>query len=379
MTLELLHTLTSIIRELITNTYEKNGGYKSMKKKLKITGIVLLIAVTALSLSIYLIFRTEFKSLNTLKQIEQTDAYTMTYDGDYGLDGLMKKGVSSDKDVVDYVSKHFLHGVPIEFELPDFGCTAFTSTTPDGNHFTARNFDFDDTPIMILNTKPTNGYQSISTIDLDYLGFSAGRMPHQVKLLDKAVLLASIFAPVDGMNEKGLSVSVLKLTDKQTQQETGKPGITTTTAVRMLLDKTATVDEAVALLEQYDMHASANSIFHFLVSDASGKSVVIEYVDNKMVVVDTNKVTNFYVAPGTEEKNKKQNGFDRYDIVEKAQKESKNKMNHKDAMTVLSDARSSMAKDDTDTQWSVIYDQKNKVAKYSFKTDYDHLYDFKVK
>lgn len=37
-----------------------------------------------------------------------------------------------------------------------------------------------------------------------------------------------------------------------TDQDTDKPDITTTTAVRLILDKAASVDEAVALLEQYD-------------------------------------------------------------------------------------------------------------------------------
>lgn len=64
---------------------------------------------------------------------------------------------------------------------------------------------------------------------------------------------------------------MLQLIDDKTDQQTGKPGITMTTAIRMLLDKTATVEEAIGPLKKYDMYASANGIFHFIIFDASGK------------------------------------------------------------------------------------------------------------
>ena len=53
-----------------------------------------------------------------------------------------------------------------------------------------------------------------------------------------------------------------------------------------MLDKCATVDEAVALLEQYDMHSSANSCYHFQIADASGETVVVEYIGNEMSVLE---------------------------------------------------------------------------------------------
>lgn len=41
------------------------------------------------------------------------------------------------------------------------------------------------------------------------------------------------------------------------RQDTGKLDLTTTTAVRLLLDKASDVEEALELLSQYAMHASA--------------------------------------------------------------------------------------------------------------------------
>lgn len=59
------------------------------------------------------------------------------------------------------------------------------------------------------------------------------------------------------MNEAGLAVSVNMIQDSATiEQNTNKPDITTTTAIRLLLNKAANVEEALELLRQYDMHAS---------------------------------------------------------------------------------------------------------------------------
>ena len=57
--------------------------------------------------------------------------------------------------------------------------------------------------------------------------------------------LAAPYAPLDGMNEKGLAVGVLLIDTKPTNQNTKKVDITTTTAIRLMLDKAKNVDEAL--------------------------------------------------------------------------------------------------------------------------------------
>lgn len=67
-----------------------------------------------------------------------------------------------------------------------------------------------------------------------------------------------------------------------------------------MLDKAKNVDETLELLSSYDMHSSANSCYHLQICDASGKSVVVEYVDNEMKVVYPDKnyqyATNFLLT-----------------------------------------------------------------------------------
>ena len=91
-------------------------------------------------------------------------------------------------------------------------------------------------------------------------------------LPDNIKTIAALYAPLDGMNEKGLCVAVNMISDNTTiEQNSNKPDITTTTAIRLLLDKAANVEEAIALLQQYDMHASMGMMVHFAISDVSGK------------------------------------------------------------------------------------------------------------
>ena len=50
------------------------------------------------------------------------------------------------------------------------------------------------------------------------------------------------------------------------------------------------------------MHSSANSCYHFQIADATGKSVVVEYIDNEMKLVEPTEgyqaATNFLLTPG---------------------------------------------------------------------------------
>lgn len=347
---------------------------KKRVSPLKVVGICLL-AIVALALiavgAFLIIFRGEVRALTTLERVGETDAFTMEYVGDYGLDEFLEKGAVSDAEVVEFVSAHFLHGIPVEFELPDFACTAFGAQTPEGEHITGRNFDFYDTPILVLKTVPKNGYASVTTVDLEYLGFSADYMPSDAGLLDNALLMAAIYAPMDGINEAGLTISVLMISDEPTRQDTGKPGITTSTAIRMVLDKAASVDEALALLEQYDMCASAGSSYHFLLTDASGKHAVVEYIDDECYISEASLITNYLITPV--EHSIEDKGVERYTIAAEALEACGGIMTQAEAMQLLSDARY-FEEPDTFTQWSVVFNNSARTATYCFKTDYEATY-----
>ena len=237
-------------------------------KVLKKIGITILCLLLICGIGIVCLFHKEYSSLKSLKKIDAYPMYTMDYSADYGLDEFLEKGANNDKELVEFVVNHVMKGLPLSIEIPDLGCSTFIAQNKDSGYLFGRNFDMDYSPSVLVKTKPKNGYASVSMVNLGFVGYNEKHLPDTLK--DSLVTLAAPYAPLDGMNEKGLAVGVLLIDTTPTNQNTKKVDITTTTAIRMMLDKAKNVDEALALLSSYDMHSSANSCYHFQICDASG-------------------------------------------------------------------------------------------------------------
>ncbi len=160
-------------------------------------------------------------------------------------------------------------------------------------------------------------------------------------------------------------------------QDSDRSDITTTTAIRLLLDKAADVDEAFALLEQYDMHASMGMMVHFALADNSGRSVAVEYIGNEMVVTETPVVTNFYLAEGEKHGIGTEQSHERYEILMGLLEESE-RMD----MAGVRDALDRVSKDNfgefESTEWSIVFDQANGQAVYYHRENYEKGYAFTI-
>jgi hypothetical protein len=84
---------------------------------------------------------------------------------------------------------------------------------------------------------------------------------------------------VDGINEKGLCTSIMALPKQASQQDTPKHDVGTTLIMRLWLDRCATVQEALDLLETVDVRhdAAVGSGYHYMVADANGDCAVVEF------------------------------------------------------------------------------------------------------
>ena len=105
-------------------------------------------------------------------------------------------------------------------DFASFGCTTFNATTPSGDKLFARNYDYMDSPGMTVWTHPKDGYASVSTVSLYFFGYGGSFLPED--LLTSFLTLLAPYIPVDGMNEKGLSIGVLELETPETFQQTEK-------------------------------------------------------------------------------------------------------------------------------------------------------------
>lgn len=98
-------------------------------------------------------------------------------------------------------------------------------------------------------------------------------------------------ASTDGMNEKGLVANLLWLPEAEYPvRDQKKPGLTIAAWVQYMLDNFATVDEAVAAVQEdtfevvSDMmpDGSRMATLHLSISDATGDNAIFEYVGGKL-------------------------------------------------------------------------------------------------
>ena len=97
----------------------------------------------------------------------------------------------------------------------------------------------------------------------------------------------------DGMNERGLVVNALWLVESAyPEQDTKTPGLAISMWAQYVLDSFATVDEAVAALEKHPFVVVTAKVpgqdrlatLHFSISDATGDSAIVEYLNGKQVI-----------------------------------------------------------------------------------------------
>lgn len=303
------------------------------------------------------------------------------YEGDYGFsEFLAGGGAASDAQVVGYLADNLLSGLNLDSLLGGvFGCSTVAVNSPDGDALFGRNFDWNTCEALVVAAYPQDGYASLSTVNMDFITQNVRQDAVRLALqLDQVQTMAALYAPLDGMNEKGLAVSVNMIQDScGIDQDTGKSDLTTTTAVRLLLDRAADVEEALALLRQYDLHSSMGWMVHFALSDASGRSVAVEYIDQEMVVVETPVLTNFYLAAGEKQGVGTQQSHERYDLLMQ-------QLEATDAMTPeqVRDTLDSVSKDNFEefasTEWSIVYNLTDGEALYYHRENYEKAYAFSL-
>lgn len=299
--------------------------------------------------------------------------YHLDYGNDYQLDPILKADVRNLKGFTRFAVGRMLSTgkVLINYKKLKVGCTAFTARTADGDVLYARNFDFTadgPSPVVITRTAPEQGYASTSIVGLALLKYPRGCLSDSVT--DVSLLAVAPYLLMDGINEKGLAISVLYLDAKDTltgkwyggtaQYDRHKHDIMTTTAMRLVLDRAADVEEALALLNQYNMFANGKApdcSYHFLLADRTGRSVVLEYVhrNGQWVAspVDARLVTNFYLHP---EMYGIGHGHDRYEKADKSLIDNKFVLSEEEAMNLLEEvSQTRTAAKTSNTQWSVVY------------------------
>lgn len=301
---------------------------------------------------------------------------TVRFEGDDKFEAFLEQGgAASDREVLQFLTGTMLGSTEgLSFEGDAFGCSTISVENTEGGYYFGRNFDWNKCDAMMVVSHPSDGYASFSTVNVDFIRQGTGFASHF--LSDGVLTVAALYAPLDGMNEKGLCVSVNMIQDTDTiSQDTGKPDITTTTAIRLLLNKAASVDEAVELLGQYDFHASMGYMIHLAIADSAGKSVAVEYVDNEMKVIETPILTNFYLDEGEKNGIGTSQSHTRFEILEQTLEEQP-VMDRGQVRDALASVSKGNFGEFESTEWSVVFDQTALTAEYFHREDYSKGYGF---
>ena len=248
--------------------------------------------LAVLLLAVRFIWGGEITSIRTITSVNGNPyLYRMEYKLAYDLDEIIRMEIDENAELLDYVVRRIGKGLPIKMKsaqvadengkLGTINCTSFQAKKADGEgYFFGRNYDYFKNPTLVTVSHPKNGYASIACSDMSHFGYSLEKLP--TSFLKKLSCLAAIYAPVDGMNEKGLCTSIMALPKQASRQETEKPNVGTTLIMRLWLDRCATVEEALALLETVDVRhdATVGSGYHYMIADALGNSAVVEFDPN---------------------------------------------------------------------------------------------------
>ena len=260
-----------------------------MKKAIKIILIVLISIFLALTVIVWCLWGGEIRTLASLKQVDGNPyLYAMEYKASYDLDEIIERDVDQNAELLNYVTAKIGKGIPIKGKsaqvadengkLETFNCTSFQVKNATGKGFLyGRNYDYFANPTLVTISRPKNGYASMAASDMSHFGYNLESLPTSFK--KKILCLAAIYAPVDGINEKGLCTSIMALPHQPANQNSGKHSVGTSIIMRLWLDRCATVDEALNLLATVDLRHDSivGSGYHYMVADASGDCAIIEF------------------------------------------------------------------------------------------------------
>lgn len=388
-----------------------------LRKKILLSAAASLLALVLLpGITVFAIWHNEILSLASMELVRERDdghldgaVYTMHVGGGFYLDDFVEQGgVKSDAELIAFVTEKLTKGlIDMGIGNPEIACSSFTAVTESGDRLFGRNYDFSKTNTCIVFTEANEGrHATISTVDLQFLGIDVDK--NVDGLMDKITCLAATYAPLDGINDAGVSCGIYMTyqggeTTVATDQNTDKPDFTSTTLLRLILDYADTVEEAVEIASAYDLHDSAKTSYHYMVADASGKSAILEWVgetdasDNdgsaRVLKVayndddahigemegstDYQVITNFIIQPDyyKDSASDDKKGYDRYErIYEELNKTGGTVKDEQAAMDILQTiGRRTWKNDDGNgcTVHSVVYNLTDRTAMWIPNENYD--------
>jgi hypothetical protein len=255
-----------------------------------------------------------------------------------------------------------------------WACSLFAALGDPDSRIFGRNFDWEFSPALLLFNHPADGYGSAAIVDIAYLGFPGdGSSDLTTKPLAEIIgLLDAPRIPFDGMNEAGLVIGMAAVPAAYVPADPTKETVDTLGIIRLMLDRAATVTEAIALMEQYNVDVSGQTPLHYLLADASGDAALVEYHAGELRIIRSgtpwHHATNFLLsdvaAPAGH--------CNRYDAITNVLKATGGVLDFDAAFDLLENVAQSH------TQWSAVYSATSGEIRIAMGRDYERVHTFSL-
>jgi hypothetical protein len=300
-------------------------------------------------------------TLTSLKKIDDYPLYTMHFAGHYVQ---TMSGLTNDENLN-----------PAWFnDFSQWSCSLFAALGDNQNMSFGRNFDWQFSPAILLFTNPPDSYASVSMVDIAYLGFDPDQVGAltELSLEDLEPLLMAPYLPFDGMNETGLAIGMAAVPFGNMTDDPAKNTIDSLEVIRQILDNAADIEQAVEILGSYNIDYGSGPPLHYLIADANGDAVLVEFYQGQMHLVRNENpwlsATNFLLSSVDDP----QGQCWRYDKITQEIQESDGKLSRTSAMELLSSVSQ------PGTQWSIIYHMTQGKIEVVVGRQFDQQYEFNL-
>ena len=347
------------------------------KRFLKRTAIVVAVLVLCAGYAL----KDHIRTLNSLRRVPGTNAYVMDYYVEYHMGEVRAHGLDVDHVEDSLIGVLFPHWItPLASRLKNAYLDEPITTIPTGEHcstvmqhtnnghvYFGRNFDYKHDACLILKVHGADGQSSVAVLDLHYLNLDRDDLDH-TNFIQRLPLLFAPYYLQDGMNQYGVAVSDMTVKNVRTPDDPAKPNIIHSAAMRLILDYAKTADEAVELLKQYNIHFVAETC-HLMIADATGKSVVVEFIDGQLRPTTTHEnwqiCTNHQICGKSEAENC--TSCSRYRLASAELTDLHANCDANDVMKIMQ----SVSKTDR-TMWSSVYDLTTGEFDIAYRQHYEH-------
>ncbi|CAG1012695.1 partial Penicillin acylase, partial [Anaerolineales bacterium] len=290
-------------------------------------------------------------TLSSLEKVDDYPLYTMHYYGS-SADGISFSTDSNPSSI--------------------WGCSLFAAMGGE-DKFYGRNFDWEMSPALLLFNHPTDGYDSVSMVDIAYLIGNNADALTDLPIEQRLALLDAPALPFDGMNERGLAVGMAAVPSAEMKIDPANETIDSLMVIRKMLDQAEDVDEAVAILRSYNIEWGSGPPLHYLIADRSGRAVLAEFYQGELRLLPNDQpwhlATNFLRSAVSGSPNGQ---CSRYDRLEQGLSSVGGEINSTDAMDLLSEVSQ------PSTQWSVVYGINTGDVIVSMGRQYDKIHEFNI-